>query len=80
MKTWMATSKQSVSNGIRMEGNFDVSLSEKVIRIRFQRLKIVRCFTWISAQINNHKSQNLISTDLGICGVLAYGKYLSGFH
>jgi hypothetical protein len=37
MKTWMATSKQLVSNGIKMAGNFDVLVSEKVIGIRFQR-------------------------------------------
>jgi len=39
MKTWMATSKQLVSNGIKMAGTFDVSLSEKVFRFRFQWLK-----------------------------------------
>jgi len=42
MKTWMASTKQLVSNEIKMAGNFDVSVSEKVFRIRFQRLKTFR--------------------------------------
>jgi len=33
----------------------------------------------MSAQINNYKSQNLISTDLSRCRVLAYRKYLKWF-